>query len=309
MSALAFAPVPARACAERLLVLSAFPGEIDHLLAAATDVQTDVVDGRSFFVGRLKDNDVVLALTGIGLVNATTTTASALDHYDCGDDPGITGIVFSGVSGGKTFIGDVTIPARWTLDDGDTWMATDPAMFAVAQGVSATLSQVAPLGDAACVGVDPDLVQAIPMPHPPVIIAGGDGASADGFGGRAFPCFPAGGDVFGCEPCRAPTHQIPDIERFANDALPFVDPAFFVEYPQQPMPAEGAYDAVDMETAAAAKVAADAGVPFIAFRALSDGLGDPLSLPGFPFQFFVYRQLAANNAAAVALAFLDAWSA
>jgi hypothetical protein len=27
---------------------------------------------------------------------------------------------------------------------------------------------------------------------------------------------------------------------------------------------------------------------------------------GFPFQFFVYRQIAANNAATVALAFLEA---
>ena len=58
-----------------------------------------------------------------------------------------------------------------------------------------------------------------------------------------------------------------------------------------------------------AKVAARSGVPFIAFRSLSDGKGDPLMLPGFPFQFFVYRQLAADNAATMALAFLKAWAA
>ncbi|MCU1427209.1 MAG: hypothetical protein JWL83_1209, partial [Actinomycetia bacterium] len=38
----------------------------------------------------------------------------------------------------------------------------------------------------------------------------------------------------------------------------------------------------------------------------SDGRGDPLNLPGFPWQFFAYRQLAGNNAAAVTIAFLKA---
>jgi hypothetical protein len=40
---------------------------------------------------------------------------------------------------------------------------------------------------------------------------------------------------------------------------------------------------------------------------VSDGGGDPLSLPGFPFQFFYYRQLAADNAAITTLAFLASW--
>jgi nucleoside phosphorylase len=62
-----------------------------------------------------------------------------------------------------------------------------------------------------------------------------------------------------------------------------------------------------METAAVFSIAAAHGIPFIGFRAASDGGGDPLMLPGFPSQFFVYRQLAADNAAAVALAFLRAW--
>jgi hypothetical protein len=50
-------------------------------------------------------------------------------------------------------------------------------------------------------------------------------------------------------------------------------------------------------------------VPFLGIRAVSDGQGDPLHLPGFPFQFFVYRQLAGNNAAAVTVAFLRTWAA
>lgn len=68
------------------------------------------------------------------------------------------------------------------------------------------------------------------------------------------------------------------------------------------------YDAGDMGSAAVAKIASDNATPFIVFRALSDGEGDPLMLPGFPMQFFAYRQYAANNAALVALAFLAEWS-
>ncbi|TMK80358.1 MAG: 5'-methylthioadenosine/S-adenosylhomocysteine nucleosidase, partial [Actinobacteria bacterium] len=64
----------AQACHPRLLVLSAFPAEIGPALAATTVSKTVVIDGRAFFLGRLKGNDVVLALTGIGLVNADHTT-------------------------------------------------------------------------------------------------------------------------------------------------------------------------------------------------------------------------------------------
>jgi hypothetical protein len=56
----------------------------------------------------------------------------------------------------------------------------------------------------------------------------------------------------------------------------------------------------DEESAAIAREAAAKHVPFIVFRAVSDGHGDPLDLPGFPAQFNVYYRLAANNAAAVA---------
>ena len=41
------------------------------------------------------------------------------------------------------------------------------------------------------------------------------------------------------------------------------------------------------------------GVPFIGFRGGSDGAGDPLMLPGFPFQFFFYKQIAADEGTSV----------
>jgi hypothetical protein len=48
--------------------------------------------------------------------------------------------------------------------------------------------------------------------------------------------------------------------------------------------------------------------PFIGFRGISDGSPDPLMLPGFPSQFVVYDQLAADNSATMALALIRAWN-
>src|SRR5439155_22291106 len=98
-----------------------------------------------------------------------------------------------------------------------------------------------------------------------------------------------------------------DVAGFAKGIVPFLDPGFFFAYFQNPPSSGSKYVPDDMETAAVAKVAHANGLPFIAFRALSDGKGDPLMLPGFPFQFFVYKQLAAGNGAKVTLAFLKAW--
>ena len=61
-------------------------------------------------------------------------------------------------------------------------------------------------------------------------------------------------------------------------------------------------NAVDMETAAVARVAAEKGVPYIAFRSLSDLAGGG---PGAN-EVETFFQLAADNAAAVVIAFLRA---
>ena len=296
----------ADACTPRVLVLSAFPGEIDHLLAATEVAETFDHDGRTFYTGTLGGHDVALALTGIGLVNADETAEAAVDAFACEDETAIEAVVFSGVSGGETNIGDVTIPDRWTLD-GIAWNDVDPSLLATAEAAAAdvALARAVPLGDIACAGIDPTLVSTVELPDEPEIIVGGDGKSADPFGGRELPCIPGGGDVFGCDPCRRPGPSADEAQRFATGAVPFIDPAFFFGYFESPPAAEPGFVAVDMETAAVARVASEHTLPFIAFRALSDGGGDPLMLPGFPFQFFYYRQIAAENAARVTLAFLE----
>ena len=303
----------AGSCTPRLLVLSAFPAELDALLPAAHVDRMVVVQGRPFYVGRLAGNDVVMGLTGIGPVNATRTTKLAFGAFRCGPAPAITGVVFSGVSGGRTFIGDVTVASRWTLDGGKTWVRTDPTMFAVARSVSGSvhLDRTDPAGDPACVGVDPTLLRTISVDRQPRFVFGGNGGTTDPVGGKRLPCVPGGGDIFGCDPCLAPERPTPDPQDFAQSAASFVDPSFLAGWlASGGPPAEPAnYTANDEESAAAAEVAHANGVPFIAFRALSDGKGDPLMLPGFPFQFFVYKDLAAQNAGKTTLAFLQAWAA
>lgn len=288
-------------------MLSAMPLELGPLLSHATISRTTTVAGRTFYVGRLRGHDVVLALSGIGPVNARTTTQVALRHFRCGGNSAIGAVVFSGVAGGAR-IGDVVVPARWTLDDGKHYTPADRLMLAAARRAATQrlgLERRAPAGDPACACAVPgDSVRTVSVEHRPRMLVGGRGQTADPFGGRALPCAPGGGDVFGCEPCVTQL-QADDATAFPTGVAPFVDPAFFTGYSSAG--ASTRYVAQDQETAAVGRVAQAHGVPFLGLRGVSDGGGDPLGLPGFPVQFFYYRQLAADNAARATEAFLGTW--
>jgi hypothetical protein len=313
------APLPAVAgvgaakgssCVRRTLILSAMPIEIGPIYAKTRVEKTVTADGHDFFVGTLQSHDVVLSLTGIGPVNAAHRAEQALKLFACNGRPGFDGIVFSGVAGGD-WIGNVTVPVRWTLDKGKTFIPVDKRMLAAARTVAAShvaLEQQAPAGDPACgCVVSPQAVGTVSVTHKPTIEVGGNGETTDPFSGRALPCAPGGGDVAGCEPCALQGDHATQGQQFATGVAPFVDPSFFTGYGASTAPGKGHYVAEDEETAAVATAAAHARVPFLGFRAVSDGGGDPLGLPGFPVQFFYYRQLAADNAATVTLAFLTKW--
>jgi nucleoside phosphorylase len=296
------------ACVPRTLVLSAMPVELGPMFVQEKVERTVTVDGHDFYVGSLRGHDVVLSLTGIGPMNATHRTRQALKTFRCAHRPGIDSVVFSGVAGGD-WIGNVIVADRWTLDHGKTFVPVDRRMLASARQVAKShlaLEQQSPAGDPACgCVVAPNAVSTVSVTHKPEVEVGGAGDTTDPFSGRALPCAPGGGDVFGCEPCILQEHA-EHAPQFATGVIPFADPAFFTGYGSSTA-SNGSYVAEDEETAAVAKVAANAHVPFIGFRAVSDGGGDPLGLPGFPVQFFYYRQLAADNAAAVTLAFLSDW--
>lgn len=308
----------ASTCTSRLLVLSAMPLELDPILARAiVDPGAPVVlDDRPFVTGTLGGRAVIMGLTGIGPANALAVTTAAFGAFVCDGAPEISGVVFSGTSGGD-FIGDVFVPQDWT-QDGTTLEPTDPAMLATARAVAGGvhLERTTPTGDPACLCTTAGGIQTpVTVTHTSTVEFGGTGLTTDPVGGRTLPCGPAGSDILGCVPCREMDQsQLSQALSFAEGVTPFVDPGFFTGFLEATTP-PGSYVSSDEETAVVAEVAARHGVPFIGFRAASDGPGntpgtggDPLLLPGFPAQFAVYRQLAADNAAAMAVAFTEAWS-
>ncbi|WP_084187905.1 5'-methylthioadenosine/S-adenosylhomocysteine nucleosidase [Mycobacterium paraffinicum] len=273
----------------RTLVLSAFPAEADAVLSHTT-LDPDpvvIVDRRHFYLGSIAGKSVIVGMTGIGLVNAVDTTEAALTRF------GIGAVVFSGVAGGaaRTRIADVAIPARWTLDNGDTFHPVDPTMLATAETLSVALESV---------------TRRIDLRRRPQVVVGGDGCSWDNNNGVAFPCIPNGGDVFGCQPRSAPDRSFRYTGNFRQAAGRWLRSAL-ISNMNIVSAADPAFDATDMETAAAQTVADAHGVPFLGIRGITDGPDDPLHLPGFPFQFFCYKRIAAHNAARVTAALLRSW--
>jgi len=239
---------------------------------------------------------VIVAMTGIGVVNATETTETAL-----ASSISVGAVVSSGVAGGggRVRIADVAVPARWTLDNGATFHPVDPDMLAVAQALGVGLESVNYLGNRRITLID--------LKRQPQVFVGGDGSSSDNNNGRAFPCIPNGGGVFGCQPRSAPDRSFRYTGNFFQAAGPWLKNALISNL-NIASTADPAFDATDNETAAAQAVADAHGVPFLAIRGISDGAGDPLGLPGFPFQFFFYKRIAADNAARVTAAFLGSWA-
>jgi len=264
----------------RLAVLSAFPAEMAAVLAQATIDETVELNGRMIRLGKLGGVPVVIGMTGIGLVNAAATTRAVLDRF------AVAGVVVSAVAGSTLRIGDVTVPTAWTFNDGTSFPANqqwlDLARAVAASGTVAFDS---------CTVVPSHSPDPVCLSQAPVVAVGGIGRSSDPFGGQALPCQPNGGDLYGCDVVTNVTTS--EVALVHGPAETEVEAAA-----EAPI-------ANDMETAAIAREAAARGLPFIAFRAVSDGAGDPLGIRGFPAQFVAYYRLAAHNAAAATVAFLE----
>jgi len=304
-------PVDAQTTSEtRTLILSAFPAEADAILARTTldPNPTVVVDGHRFYLGTLGGEEVIVGMTGIGMVDATETTEAALDYFTPESGVSIGAVVFSGVAGGsgRTEIGDVAVPAQWTSDGGETWHAVDADMLAAASTLDVDLLSTDSIGDPAC-GCGLFSRVRVDLEREPQLFVGGDGSSDDNNNGTAFPTIPVGGAIFGPQPCAAPDRSPLFTGNFFQAVGPFLAHGLLSNitglFTDKPL----AVDAVDMETAAAQQVADAHGIPFLGIRGMSDGPGDPLNLPGYPFTFVVYKQIAADNAAIVTEAFLENW--
>lgn len=273
----------------RVAVISAVPSELERLLEAASIERVETVLGRDHHVGRLDGHPAVLLLVGVSMVNAAMATQALVDRFEIG------AIVFSGIAGGVNpglAVGDVAVPAQWghfqemvyarATDDG--WDTGGRArefdnfdmMFPRGQLLRGGGPGSRPDERRFWFPVDPELLAVAQRVATEVQLAR---------------CTVAG-DCLG--------HQ-PRVVVGGNgvSGSVFVDNAAFREYLWETFAA----DAVDMETQAIAQVAFVNGVPFLAFRSLSDLAGGG---PGAN-EIRTFGALAADNAAIVLRRFLQDW--
>lgn len=274
----------------RILVMSAFDAETSALIQRADGITTVIAGRRNFTLGRLGGKDVVIAKSGVSMVNAAMTTQVAVDYFN------LTAIVFSGIAGGVNpalHIGDVVAPAEWgqhmesvfARQKGDVW---DPGFFksdygnfgmifpqpveVLRPGTNSAVSDriLWFKSDSSMLKIAEKLMDKVKLDRcwlkieclstQPKLVMGGRGVS---------------GPVY-------------------------VDNAAYREWLYQNFQA----DAVDMETAAVAQVAYVNQLPFLGFRSLSDLAGGSAG----PNEMLAFGNLAANNAAGVVTAFLEIWS-
>ena len=281
----------------RLAVMSAFAPELAALLSQTDVADSFVVNGRTFTTGSLAGNEVVLFLSGVSMVNAAMTTQLAIDRFN------LQGIVFSGIAGGvnpNLSIGDVTVPARWAeyqeqFFARDTPEGWDTGFYAEAYGnygmmfpKDVEVTSVAGAPDA----VEPKFWFEVD----PAMLEVAEGLSRSGSGGGS------GGGLERCTDAATCLEAAPELVVGGNgvSGSTFVNNADYRAWVWDTFEAQ----ALDMETAAVAHVAYANGLPYIAFRSLSDLAGGG---PG-ENEMGTFFGLAATNSAAVVTRFLEAWA-
>ncbi|HEY0436394.1 MAG TPA: 5'-methylthioadenosine/S-adenosylhomocysteine nucleosidase, partial [Phenylobacterium sp.] len=263
----------------RTAVISAFASELVALTAAAGDKHVYRVSGTQFTTATLEGRPVVLFLSGVSMVNAAMNTQRALDRFH------VTRIVFSGIAGGVDpglDVGDVVVPDRWAeylesviaREDtpGHFAPSLEPSAGAPFGMIFPRMAEVtAPGGELehrAWFPADPGLVALARRVAPKVALSR---------------CTAAG------QCLSAPPKVV--VGGAGVSGQSFVDNAAFRAW------AYAAFQArvLDMESASVAHVAYANGVPFVAFRSLSDLAGGD---PG-KNQAQTFFQLASHNSAAV----------
>jgi len=272
----------------RVAVVSAFQPELTLLLARLQDAKRHRVNGVDFATGTLEGKPVVLFLSGVSMTNAAMNTQLALDRFR------ITHLVFSGIAGGvnpQLHIGDVTVPVQWGQYL-EVVMAreTAPGRYALPPWVKdATLppfGMMYPRPVEVRSAARPEIARKFWFEVDPKMLEVARGirsvALADCKAGQCLrrqPQLVVGGN--------------------GVSGQAFMDNKAFREYTFKTFQA----NVLDMETAAVAMVAYSNGVPYLAFRSLSDlaGGGEGENEMG------TFMGLAADNSAKVLLAFLANW--
>lgn len=272
----------------RLAVISAFEPELKLLLTRLQGLRKHSVNGVEFTTGTLEGKPVVLFLSGISMTNATMNTQLVLNRFR------ISGIVFSGIAGGvnpSLHVGDVTVPAQWGQYL-EVLMAreTAPGKYSAPPFITdATLPNFGmnfprpvEVRSAAKPGIERKFWFAA---DPKMLEVARSIRNVELANCGAGKCLP----------------RKPQLVVGGNGASgqAFMDNKAYREYTYKTFQA----NVLDMETAAVGMVAYSNGVPYIAFRSLSDlaGGGDGENEMG------TFMSIAADNSAKVMLAFLAAW--
>lgn len=273
----------------RMAVMSAFEPELVLLKSQLQSPRTYKLQGVEFTTGRLKGQAVVLLLSGISMTNAAMNTQRVLDHFR------ITHVVFSGIAGGVNpglHIGDVTVPERWgqylevlMAREVGPGRYTAPAWMDDIQ--FSPYGMMHPRAVETRTAKQNGIVRRFWFDVDPHMLAVARGLGRD--------------TLQTCDATQRCLRHAPQLviggQGVSGQA--FVDNADFREYVFKTFQA----NVLDMETAATAMVAHSNGVPYIAFRSLSDlaGGGEGAN------EMETFMHLAADNSARVLMAFLTAW--
>lgn len=95
-------------------ILGAFGEEIEYLDNSIEERKVQTIEGMPFVTGKLKGRHVVLALTGIGKVNAAMTATLLLEHFKPDE------VLFTGIAGGinpDLLPGDIVIAEKTAQHD------------------------------------------------------------------------------------------------------------------------------------------------------------------------------------------------
>lgn len=270
----------------RVAVISAFAPELVLLRQKLQGARTHTLNGVEFHTGTLEGQPVLLFLSGISMTNATMNTQLALDRFK------VSHVVFSGIAGGvnpQLSIGDVTVPAQWGQYL-EVLMAREPAPgqyekppFArdTFPGYGFMFPRAVEFRSAA----QPKLTHKFWFEVDAGMLDAARRLKVDLSACVAGTCL------------KHPPQLVVGGNGVSGQA--FMDNKAFREYTFKTFQA----NVVDMETAAVGMVAHSNGVPYLAFRSLSDlaGGGDGANEMG------TFMKLAADNSAQVLLAFLAQW--
>ena len=310
-------------CSPRIGIVSAFGAEADILIGETQRKRVYRINGNRYTTGVLRGNPVVIVLSGVSMINSTMVTQLMLNHFRAER------FIMSGIAGGvnpANHVGDVTVPDRWAMPMEVFWNADSklPAPCGKAADISCLGLQIATGKDG--------------QPLPPFVMNTPQGKVETGLFMRknfllSTKNAPEGSFVFDypvdqamlavarglspdlarCGPKAKRADATLDEKQCVRQqprllvggrgvsATVFLANAQYRAYLHEVLDAQ----TFEMETAALAHVAHANGVPFIAFRSLSDLAGAESFDEDVGALFS--SGLAEANEAKVTLAFLDAW--